>query len=35
MLLPDGLEGLNRRWTLVHALEVLDVHGTYLISGVH
>jgi hypothetical protein len=28
MLLPDGLEGLSNRWMLVHALEVLDEHGT-------
>jgi hypothetical protein len=28
MLLPDGLEGLNSRWSLVGALEVHDEHGT-------
>jgi hypothetical protein len=28
MLLPDDLEGLSSRWTLVHVLEVPDEHGT-------
>jgi hypothetical protein len=28
MLLPDGLESLSSRWTLVHALEVPIEHGT-------
>jgi hypothetical protein len=28
MLLSDGLESLSSRWMLVHALEVLDEHGT-------
>jgi hypothetical protein len=28
MLLPNGLESLSSRWTLVRALEVPDEHGT-------
>jgi hypothetical protein len=28
MLLPDGVESLNSRWTLVRALKVSDEHGT-------
>jgi hypothetical protein len=28
MLLPDGLQGLCCRWSLVCALEVPDEHGT-------
>jgi hypothetical protein len=28
MLLSDGLESLSSRWTLVHALEVLNEHDT-------
>jgi hypothetical protein len=35
MLLLDGLEGLNGRWTLIGALEVPDEHGTQLVLGVN
>jgi hypothetical protein len=28
MLLLDGLQNLSSRWTLVHALEVSNEHGT-------
>jgi hypothetical protein len=31
MLLLDGLEGLDSRWTLICALEVFDEHGTQLV----
>jgi hypothetical protein len=35
VLLFDGLEGLNGRWTLIGALEVPDEHGTQLVPGVN
>jgi hypothetical protein len=35
VLLLDSLEGLDSRWTLIGALEVLDEHGTQLIPGVN
>jgi hypothetical protein len=35
MLLFDGLEGLDSRWTLIGALEVPDEHGTQLVLGVN
>jgi hypothetical protein len=31
MLLPDDLQGLCCRWTLVRALEVLNEHNTQLV----
>jgi hypothetical protein len=34
MLMFDGLESLNSRWMLVHALEVPDKHGIYLFQSV-
>jgi hypothetical protein len=34
MLMFDGLESLNSRWMLVHALEVPDEHGIYLFQSV-
>jgi hypothetical protein len=35
MLLINGLEGLDGRWTLIGALEVLDEYGTQLVLGVN
>jgi hypothetical protein len=35
MLLHDGLEGLDGRWTLVGDLEVYDELGTQLVPGVN
>jgi hypothetical protein len=35
ILLLDGLEGLDGRWTLIGALEISDEHGTQLIPGVN
>jgi hypothetical protein len=35
VLLLDGLEGLDGRWTLIGALEVPDEHGTQLVPGVN
>jgi hypothetical protein len=35
MLLFDGPEGLDSRWTLICALEVPDEHGTQLVPGVN
>jgi hypothetical protein len=35
MLLLDGLEGLDSRWTLIGALEVPDEHDTQLVLGVN
>jgi hypothetical protein len=35
ILLLDGLEGLNGRWTLIGALEVPDKHGTQLVPRVN
>jgi hypothetical protein len=34
MFLPGGLQGLNSRWTVVRALQVLNEHGTQLVLGV-
>jgi hypothetical protein len=31
MLMPDGLQGLYYRWTLVCALKVPNEHGTQLV----
>jgi hypothetical protein len=33
MLLLDGLEGLDGRWTLIGALEVPDERSTQLVAG--
>jgi hypothetical protein len=35
MLLLDGLEGLDNRWTLIGALEVPNKYGTQLVPGVN
>jgi hypothetical protein len=35
MLLLDGLEGLNGRWTLIGVLEVPDEYGTQMVPGVN
>jgi hypothetical protein len=32
MLLPNGLQGLCCRWTLIRALKVLNEHGTHLVQ---
>jgi hypothetical protein len=35
MILLDGLEGLDSRWTLICALKVPDEHCTQLVLGVN
>jgi hypothetical protein len=35
VLLLDGLEGLNGRWTLICALKVPDEHDTQVVPGVN